>query len=65
MALFVEDYAPLDRYDPVITKDTKAWEQQKIQALLNTRLKNHDRICTTKHGCCLFILHAFEEVHYI
>ena len=41
------------------------WEQQKLQALWNTRLDNQDHIRTTKHGCRLFILHAFEEVHYI
>ena len=65
MALFDEDYAPLDRYNPVITNATEAWEQQKLQALLNTRLENQDRIRTTKQGCCLFILHTFKEVHYI
>ena len=41
------------------------WEQLKLQALWNTRLDNQYRIRTTKHGCCLFILHAFEEMHYI
>ena len=40
-------------------------EQQKLQALWNTRFDNQYLIRTTKHGCCLFILNAFEEVHYI
>ena len=41
------------------------WEQRNLQALWNTRLDNQDLICTTKNGCLLFILHAFEELHYI
>ena len=64
-SLFDEDDAPLDKYNPVVTKYTKAWEQQKLQALWKNRLENQDCIRTTKHGCRLFILHTFEEVHYI
>ena len=64
-ASFDEDDTPLDEYDPAVTRDTKSWEQQKLQALWNTCLDNQDRIHTTKHGCWFFILYAFEEVHYI
>ena len=46
-------------------RETDTWEQQKLQALWNNRLENQDRIRTTKHGCRLFILHAFKEVYYI
>ena len=49
----------------MVTRETKAWEQQKLQALWNNHLDNQDHIRTTNHGCRLFILHAFEEVHYI
>ena len=62
---FDEDDTPLDEYDPLVTRETDAWEQRKLQALWNTRLNNQDRIHTTKHGCRIFILHAFEDVHYI
>ena len=62
---FDEDGTPLDEYNPSVTRETKAWEQRKLQALWNIRLNNQDRISTTKHGCRLFILHAFDEVHYI
>ena len=63
--LFDEDDTPLDEYDPSVTRETEAWEQQKLQALCNTRLDNQDRIRTTKHGCHIFILNTFKEVHYI
>ena len=56
---------PLNEYDPLVTQDTEAWEQRKLQALWNTLLNNQDCIRTTKHGCHLLILHAFEEVHFI
>ena len=46
-------------------RETEAWEQRNHQALWNTRLDNQDRIQTTKHGCHIFILHTFEEVHCI
>ena len=65
MASFDEDDTPLDEYNPPVTKSTKALEQQKLQALWNTRLDNQDRIRTTNHICCLFILHASEDLHYI
>ena len=64
-SLFDEDNIPLDEYDPSVTRDTNAWEKQKLQALCNPRLNNQDRIRTTKHGCRIFILHAFKEVHCI
>ena len=64
-ALFDDDDTPLYKYDPAVTKETKAWEQRKLQALWNTHLDNQVHIRTTKHGCRLFILHTFEEVHYI
>ena len=63
--LFDEDDTPLNEYDPSVTRETEAWEQQKLQALCNTRLENQYRIRTMNHRCRLFILHAFEEVHYI
>ena len=62
---FNEDDTPLDEYDPSVTRETEKWEQRNLQALCNTRLDNQDRIRTTEHRCCIFILHAFEEVHYI
>ena len=65
IASFDKDDAPLEKYDPLVTRETESWEQQKLQALWKTSLDNQDRIRTTKHGCRLFILHAFEEVHYI
>ena len=65
MISFAEDNTPLDEYDPLVTRETEAWEQRKLQALWNTRLYNQDRIRTVKHRCRLFILHAFKEVHYI
>ena len=37
----------------------------KTQALWNTHINNQYSIRTTKHGCRLFILHTFEEAHYI
>ena len=64
-ALFDEDDTPLDKYDPSVTRETEAWEQQKLQAIWNNRLDNQYRILTTKHGCRLFILNAFDDVHYI
>ena len=64
-ASFDEDDTPLDEYNPLVTRETKAWEQRKLQALWKNHLDNQDRTHTTKHGCCLFILNAFEEVHYI
>ena len=65
MGSFDKDDTPLKTYDPAVTRETEVWEQRKLQALWNTHLDNQDRIHTTKHGCRLFILHAFEEVHYI
>ena len=62
---FDEDGTPLNEYNPLVTRETKAWEQRKLQAFWNTRLDNQYRIRNTNHGCRLFILHAFEEVHYI
>ena len=62
---FDKDDTPLDEYDPSVTRDTKSWEQRKLQAIWNNRLDNQYRILTTKHGCRIFILHAFEKVHYI
>ena len=43
----------------------KRGSNKNLQALWNTRLDNQDRILTTKHKYRIFILHAFEEVHYI
>ena len=62
---FDEDNTPLDEYDPLVPRETEAWEQQNLQALGNNFLNNQYRIRTTKHRCRLFILHAFKEVHYI
>ena len=45
--------------------ETDTWEQHKKQSLWSTRLSNQDQIRTTKHGCRQFILHTFEEVHYV
>ena len=65
MILFDKDDTPLDEYDLLVTQETKAREKRNLQALWNTCLDNQERIQTTKHGCRLFILHAFKEVHYI
>ena len=66
MTISFDEYnTPLYKYDPLVTQDTDVWEQQNLQALWNTRLDNQDRIRTTNHRYLLFILHAFEEVHYI
>ena len=62
---FDEDDTPLDKYNPSVTRETGVWEQQNIQALWKTQLDNKYRIRTTNHGFRMFILHAFEEVHYI
>ena len=64
-ALFGEDNTPLDKYYPSVIRETKTWDQRKLQALWNTCHNNQDCIRTTKNGCRLFILHAFEWVHYI
>ena len=64
-ASFDKDGTPLDKYDPSLTRETEAWEQRNLHALWNTHLDNQDPIRTTKHGYHLFILHAFEGVHYI
>ena len=64
-ASFDEENTPLDEYDPAVTKESEALEQQKLQALWNTCLNNQDRIRTTNHLCRLFVFHAFKEVHYI
>ena len=64
MTSFNEEEPPLNKYDSSIKRETKLWEKRKLQALWNTRLDNQYRIRTTKHGCRLFIIHAFEEVHY-
>ena len=63
--LFDKDDTPLDKYNPLVSRETEAWDQRKLQAIWNTRLDNQDRIRTTKHGCCLFILNDFEKVHSI
>ena len=65
MASFGEDNTPLDEYNPEVTRDAEEWEQRQVQTLWITHLDNQYRICTTKHGFRIFILHAFEEVHYI
>ena len=46
-------------------KIPKRGTKRKLQSLWNTRIDNQDHIRTTKYGCRIFILHDFEEVHYI
>ena len=62
---FEEYDTPLNEYDLSVAQDTEAWEQQKLQALWNTRFENQYRIQTMKHGCRLFVLHASEAMHCI
>ena len=48
--LFDKYNTSLDEYNPLVTRQTEAWDQLKLQAIWNTRLDNQDRIRTTKHG---------------
>ena len=41
---FDKDNTLLGEYNPLVTRDTEAWDQQKLQALWNTHLENQDPI---------------------